>query len=131
MEQVIMEAVQLKLDNCSEFHQELMRTTGRIIEDTPHPYWGRGPDHKGLNRMGLILEALRDGKPTPSQPAQRGQPAQRTYIDLRPQYTQHRGRCTNCGEANHTTHRCRYDTQLQCEKCLSYGHKSKYCFNLN
>ena len=122
-EQVIEEAVQLKLDNCAEFHQELMATTGRIVEDTPHPYWGRGPDHEGLNRMGLILEALRDGRPTP---------AQSKYTDLRPQYTQHRPTpCSYCGETNHTSQRCRYDVKLQCESCLSYGHKAKYCVNLN
>jgi len=123
-EKVIKEAVELKFKSCAEFREELLSTTGSIVEDTPHPYWGRGPDYRGQNRTGLILEALRDGNRS-SQPA---------FADLRPQYTHQRSTsptCTNCGETNHTTHRCRYDVMLQCESCLSYGHKSKDCGNLN
>ena len=125
-EQIIEEAVQLKLESCPEFFEELMSTTGHIVEDTPHPYWGRGPDHKGLNRTGLILEALRDGLATPA-------PAQPQSADWMPQYTQagNNSNCKNCGESNHTTQRCRYDVKLQCELCFSYGHKAKQCKHLN
>jgi len=138
-EVVIRESVQLKFDSCPEFQHELLTTPGRIVEDTPCPYWGRGPDYKGLNRMGLILEAIRDGKPTPPQPTPL-QPAQRSNrpashparrADQGQQYNQARVCCANCGETNHTTNKCRYDLELECQLCHQYGHKSRYCFNLN
>jgi len=134
-DQVLMEAAQLKLTSCDEFFRELMRTKGgRIIENTPDPYWGRGPDHKGLNRMGLILEAVRDGKTEVPPPSTTSSSTNRrsSFVDPRPQHTQRSSRrCGQCGESNHTTDRCWYDTKLRCDICHLYGHKSKNCESLN
>ena len=33
----------------------------------------------------------------------------------------------NCGEFNHVQANCRFDHKLQCQQCLSLGHKSRLC----
>jgi len=122
-EQIIKEAVELKLQNCDVFRNELMATAGPLIEDTPNKYWGRGADHKGQNRMGIILQAMRDRTAIPPP---------RPSTDRRPMASQHtKQRCYQCGELNHSSERCWYNTRLRCDSCHTYGHKAKNCDHLN
>ena len=39
----------------------------------------------------------------------------------------HVKKCSNCGEENHTTERCRYEQKLKCKTCGNFGHKQKHC----
>ena len=39
----------------------------------------------------------------------------------------HNHRCHFCSEPGHTKEVCRHGKPLQCQRCLRYGHKSKFC----
>ena len=137
-DEVISEVAQMKYMNCEIFRQELQNCRDMlIVEDTPCPYWGRGPDMKGQNRMGRILMSLRDNPPAiaPNQmhhklpahstPERRHNPSASflQWSSLSPGSQ----RCTFCGERNHSQDSCRHGRPIPCDRCDVPGHKAKFC----
>ena len=60
---IMLEAVTAKFETHAEL-AELLRSTGErmIVENAPmDAYWGCGPDGTGLNKLGKMLMAVRDG----------------------------------------------------------------------
>ena len=92
---IVGEVAALKLKQCAQFRDELLSTQGQnIIEDTPDPFRGRGPDGQGANKMGELLEKVRH-----------------TMInrnDYRPNGEYRNRCCQSCGEMHHENERCRY-----------------------
>ena len=41
--------------------------------------------------------------------------------------TQYNKCCWYCGESNHISKNCRHGQKVQCNQCLSLGHKAKFC----
>jgi len=146
-ERVITEVVHLKYRHCEAFRRELFNSRGKtIVEDTPSPFWGRGVDMRGLNKMGLILMSLRDNPPSlpiqsqyyppqgHSTPTKPPQPSAMHLSWLSPgqrRYAPGSHPCAYCGERNHAEDRCRHGRPLFCDRCRSFGHKARLCPNLN
>ncbi len=62
-ENVMESLVKLKLQHCPAFKKKLMSTKGKdIVENTNDPFWGKGIDGKGLNKMEKILAKIRDAE---------------------------------------------------------------------
>ena len=109
---VVAQAAKLKYVHCDIFRRELHETQGNdIIENTPSPYWGRGANYTGQNKMGVILQELRDCPPSPP---------------TTPPWRQ-RSPCSLCGERNHDQEHCRHGRALICDFCFSSGHKARMC----
>jgi ribA/ribD-fused uncharacterized protein len=54
-------AVTEKFQQNPDMRAVLLSTQGQIIEESPHDYyWGCGANHSGLNKLGHILEDVRD-----------------------------------------------------------------------
>ena len=146
-DEVITEVAHLKFHSSRIFRQELLNSRGKIIiEDTPCPYWGRGVDMKGQNRMGHILMSLRDNPPTldpsPSPPQDHSTPSRPPPTHTRGAYlrwlNQSQRRydsgshpCAFCGERNHAQDKCRHGRPIPCDRCHMLGHKAHMCPSLN
>lgn len=61
-ERIMMRALEAKFAQNPDIKAELLATgDAKLIEDSPvDDYWGRGRDHKGKNRLGVLLMELRD-----------------------------------------------------------------------
>ena len=116
---VMAEILSCKADQNTRFVDELVNTgTEELVEDTSHPFWGRGRNNSWQNMLGQLLMDLRrelndsyNNKPNSQYgPDTNGQP-----------------QCWNCGETNHLRKGCRYTAPLKCYLCRYSGHKQKQC----
>lgn len=127
---VMFDVLTCKANQCSSFHHMLKSTSGKtLVEDTSDPYWARGPDGRGQNRLGQLLMTLRQNVPRLlTRHAQyKYQNDPRTKKNHAHQGS-HRSEqsnscCWNCGESNHVKDNCRFGKKIQCHGCNIYGHK--------
>lgn len=131
---VMYQILKLKSRQCPQFHQFLLQSCDRqLVEDTTHPYWGRGHQGNGLNMLGKLLMMLRSELSTTSTlprnftPHPMVSPPRNFHGHTQPRSKQQQLRCFNCGEASHNLNTCRHHAQLRCYACHGLGHKQKFC----
>ena len=57
---VMEEAVQLKFDQHPQLKEQLLATSDwKLVEKTNDSYWGNGKNGNGLNKLGKLLEQVR------------------------------------------------------------------------
>ncbi len=118
---IMREVLEEKFNQCHQFRQKLQQTGSKtLIENTDNPFWARGPDGNGRNKLGELLMDLRN----------------RMFKDNRwSRFVQQRSshfsaiddECEYCGEWNHTMDRCRHGKFITCLECGGLGHKKKKC----
>ena len=129
MQGAMYQILKAKSRQCPQFVKALVNSKNRpLVEDTPNPYWGRGPEGKGLNMLGRLLTTLRaELQSTSFTPLPSVQPPRNPQGFSVPRFRSEQLRCFNCAEISHTADSCRLPKPLQCYACHNIGHKRKFC----
>ena len=127
-----------KYSQNSSAREALLRTGDNIIgEASYNRTWGIGSslydpqsmnlNWKGQNTMGNILMDIRD---THCQGQNKDQTFRSSTVSTptrSSQSNQYDRFCWFCGESNHISKNCKHGQKVQCNSCLSLGHKAKFC----
>ena len=120
---VMYELLKEKSRQCPTFRKDLIDSGDRIlVEDTSHPYWGRGNAGSGLNALGRLLMTLRQNLPNVAPPMATKQTSQNHHYSNSFPSNDRQSRCYNCGEKSHNLKTCRHPSPLQCYSCFDHGH---------
>ena len=117
---IMKEILEEKFNQCQQFREKLKQTGKRpLVENTNNPFWARGPDGNGQNKLGVLLMELRDKMFSDKRWSR--------YLQQKSVPQNHDDDCEYCGESNHTTRRCRHGKYIACLDCGELGHKRKKC----
>ena len=124
-EAVMLEVITAKSRQCPEFRNTLLASRGNaLVEDTSHDFWARGRHGQGKNKLGHLLETLRDQLPAHEN---RKHTNIRSYEHDNPRYKGDPG-CSFCGERGHSMETCGHGRPIRCRNCNGFRHKEKTCW---